>query len=1364
MQCPCGFSGADPRSSRLLSHGPLGTAGTQGVGAVRVYLFSEPRKEAKNMANEQDHVFGKLKALLQPPDLIEIQTQSFKDFLQADVSASKRQHKGLQAIFKEVFPVVSKDGRYTIDFVRYNLEKPKETAFEALRNGNTFSAPLHATFRLKDGNDIREDNVYLGEVPLMTRDGAFIINGAERVIVSQLHRSPGVCSEKTVHANGHDLYSVRIIPDHGSWIEIQFDASDVMWVYLDRRRRARKFYVTTFLRALGYGSDEDILRLYYTFHTISTSDRWSDDELTNYVLKDDLIDIDSGAVLARRYDPMTPALVDLAARAEIQLIDVVDISYDKGLLMKTLKVDPAHSEEEALKDIYHRLRPGDPVTPANARNYVRGQFFEQRRYDLGYVGRYKVNQRLKLMDKVDLKLRVLSENGIEVVEALRLLLNIATGRETVDDIDHLGNRRIRTTGELLENACRLGLARTERLIRERMSTYDSASNNGNLVPAKLVTSKSLSAVIQDFFGRSQLSQFMDMTNPLSALAHKRRLSALGPGGLSRERAGFEVRDVHPTHYGRICPIETPEGPNIGLISSLGIYAKVNQYGFIETPYRRVRDGRVTDEIVYIDADEEENHVIAQANAPLDADNRFVNPIVKVRKRGEFMTMAPDQIDLMDVSPMQVISIAAGLIPFLEHDDANRALMGANMMRQGVPLMRTERPRVGTGLEGRAASDSCVTVLAEEDGIVAYVSATEIVVSKDGKCPPRVRKGEKVAGARRYLLEKFRRSNAGTCVNQKPIVRLGQTVRKGDTLADGPATDQGELALGKNLLVAFMPWRGFNFEDAILINERCVRDDTFTSIHIKDFECGARDTKLGPEEITRDIPNAGEDALRNLGPDGVIRIGAEVKPGDILVGKITPKSETELAPEERLLRAIFGEKAADVRDTSLKVPPGTKGIIMEVRVTNADAGSALANRRAAKVAARALMDDSDDVESYLDAEAAPGNMADADARKAEDIRSRREARIIDDLTKAFCDRFLNEKLPMDILDAESGEVIIPQGRKVTKTLLGRLAEAHDHIQEVENPTYQTMIDDTLAQFASRFAELDMIGIEGLGDDAMVDEDRVVKQVRVFIAEKKNLSVGDKLAGRHGNKGVVSRILPDCDMPFLPDGRSVDIVLNPLGVPSRMNLGQLFETVLGGACSELGMHVKTPVFDGCQESEIDALLAKARKHQEECGQPGSVPWISPDGKSVLYDGLTGEPFSQRIVVGTIYMLKLHHLVTDKIHARATGPYSLVTQQPLGGKAQAGGQRMGEMEVWALEAYGVAYALQELLTVKSDDVNGRTRIYETIVKGTNTLEAGTPESFSVLRSELRGLCLDMQLLGGKEPEEASAPAAPKNPTVTL
>ncbi len=1319
------------------------------------------------------HVFGKLTAVIEPPDLIEIQTQSYKDFLQAGFQPLKREDKGLQAIFREVFPIQSYDGRYTLDFVKYDLGEPKSSAYAALADGATYSAPLHATFRLKDGDEVREDNVYMGEIPLMTPDGAFIINGAERVVVSQLHRSPGICTEKALHPNGQELYSVRIIPDRGSWIEIQFDASDTMWVYLDRRRRRRKFHVTTFLRAIGYGSDEDILKLYYTFESLPTDQPWADDVLEKYVLKDDLIDVESHAVLARRYDPITPALVEQAGRANIRAIEVVNKSFDDGVLLKTMKADATRNEEDALKDIYHRLRPGDPVTPANAKQLIKRLFFDPRRYDLGSVGRYKINQRLELTEKVTEGLRTLSESGVEVVEAVRLLLNIRSGVLYVDDIDHLGNRRIRTAGELLENQCRLGLARTERLIRERMAVFDPATGTGVLSPMRLVTSKSLSAVIQDFFGRSQLSQFMDMTNPLSGLAHKRRLSALGPGGLSRERAGFEVRDVHSSHYGRICPIETPEGPNIGLISSLGIYARINTYGFIETPYRVVKKGRVTDEVRYMSADEEERYVIAQANAVLDDKGRFTDDRVSVRTKGDFAEAAPSDIQFMDVSPMQVVSIAAGLIPFLEHDDANRALMGANMMRQGVPLMKTERPLVGTGLEGRAASDSCVTVVAEEDGIVAYVSATEIVVSADGRFNARIRKGDKVKGAQRYTLQKFRRSNAGTCFNQKPIVSVGQKVKKGEALADGPATDQGLLALGKNLLVAFMPWRGFNFEDAILINERCVANDTFTSVHIEDFEVGARDTKLGPEEITRDIPNVGEDALKNLGSDGVVRIGAEVKPGDILVGKITPKSETELAPEERLLRAIFGEKAADVRDTSLTVPSGTHGIVMDVKVTSSGEAGGLGllarSPRRADVEAEddESQNDANEIEPELNEEEQGGSDEEPsvddyldipsrsepeapDLRALEEERKRRLAELEDELTRALSNILLGEKIPLDVLDVKTGEIIIPANRKITKTLLARLASAHDHVQ-IENSPIQQKIDEILDTFKPRFAEIEekTSNTFGVDLDFPTDEGGVVKQVRVYIAEKKNLSVGDKLAGRHGNKGVISRIMPDCDMPFLPDGRSVDIVLNPLGVPSRMNLGQLFETVLGCACKELGMHATTPVFDGCSEGEVDELLAKARKHQEDT--PGQVPWISADGKTQLFDGRSGDAFDQRVVVGQIYMLKLHHLVTDKIHARATGPYSLVTQQPLGGKAQYGGQRMGEMEVWALEAYGVAYALQELLTVKSDDVTGRTRIYEAIVKGQNTLDAGMPESFSVLMSELRGLCLDMKLLGDRLKSEA-------------
>ncbi len=1282
---------------------------------------------------QKRHTFGKLKAVAQPPDLIEIQTKSYRDFLQSDIAPAQREEKGLQAVFHEIFPIESSDGKYTLDFVKYEFKEPKQTALECLAEGNgTYAAPLYATFRLKDGAEVREEDVYLGEIPLMTTDGAFVVNGAERVVVSQLHRSPGVCAERTIHTNGQPLYSVRLIPDRGTWLEIQFDTNDIMWIHMDRRRRSRKFHATTFLRAIGlgdektgFGTDEAIFKNFYEFKTIKTARPPKAAELENLIFKDDVIDVDSQAVLARRYETVTVPVLKAMSAAGFETIDTIDISFDEGLLLKTVRADPTHNEEEALKDIYHRLRPGDPATPSNAKQVINHLFFDSRRYDLGYVGRYKINQKLGLVGKVDARLRTLDESGVDVIEAIRHLLDIRCGRATVDDIDHLGSRRIRTAGELLENQCRVGLARTERLIRERYTLFDPAT--GTLQPSRLVNSKSLSAVVNDFFGRSQLSQFMDQNNPLSGLAHKRRLSALGPGGLSRERAGMDVRDVHSSHYGRICPIETPEGPNIGLISSLGIYARINSYGFIETPYRLVKNGKVTDTVEYMTADQEENYVIAQANCALNPDGSFATSTVTARYKTEFVEIESSKAQYMDVSPMQVISIAAGLIPFLEHDDANRALMGANMMRQGVPLLKTERAFVATGLEARAAQDSCVTVLAEQDGVVAYVSATEVVVTPDGKLPANRNKPGK--NMQRYMLQKFRRTNADTCFNQKPIVRVGQAVKKGDCLADGPATDQGELALGKNLLVAFMPWNGYNFEDSILVNERVVRDDIFTSIHIQDYEVTARDTKLGPEEITRDIPNVGEDALRNLGPDGVVRIGAEVRPGDILVGKVTPKGETELAPEERLLRAIFGEKAADVRDTSLKVPSGITGVVMDVKVVNA------APQEQRKSAAPIPAPDGEEL----------------DPKAAEEQRKRQIAELEDELTEKLSAHLLNEKIPLDIIDTDSGDIIIPAQKKITKTLLAKLAKAWDHYQIPESPKQQ-QIDEIVEDFRPRFAE---IADQSVGEfDDIVSEfgGGVVKQVRVFIAQKKNLSVGDKLAGRHGNKGVVARVLPSCDMPYLPDGRPVDIVLNPLGVPSRMNLGQLFETYLGSACKMLGMYAATPVFDGATEEDIDALLRQAHDKQAEI-EGEDATWINEDGKSVVYDGRTGDPFAQRVVVGQIYMLKLHHLVTDKIHARATGPYSLVTQQPLGGKAQYGGQRMGEMEVWALEAYGVSFALQELLTVKSDDVAGRTRIYESIVKGENTLEAGVPESFSVLMHELRGLCLDMKLLGD---EEEAAPAA--------
>ncbi|MBP7009060.1 MAG: DNA-directed RNA polymerase subunit beta [Kiritimatiellae bacterium] len=1238
--------------------------------------------------------FGELLDVIELPDLIEIQTRSYREFLQMDAAPNKRRPVGLQAVFKEVFPIESYDGNCTLDFVKYEITPPKQSAFESLKEGESHTAALHVTFRLKSQAEVREETVFMGEVPLITEQGTFIINGAERVIVSQLHRSPGICFEQTVHANGTLLHSFRIIPDRGSWVEVQFDTSDLLNIYLDRKKRRRKFLATTFLRALGYGTDDELLGLFYTFEKIEVA-RPKPEQLEGErrVVKADVVDADSQSILVRKFEPVTRDLLKQLQAAGIASLEAVNVSWDDGLLLKSMRKDAVTSTDDALKDIYHKLRPGDPPTTSNARQLLKRIFFDPRRYDLGRVGRYKIQQKLGLDPQNES--RVLEKE--DFVAAVKYLINLRRGDGTIDDIDHLGSRRIRTVGELVENQCRVGLARTERLVRERMTVFDQQAEK--LTPQKLINPKALAAVIRDFFGRSQLSQFMDQTNPLAELTHKRRLSALGPGGLSRERAGFEVRDVHSSHYGRICPIETPEGPNIGLISSLSMYARVNEFGFIETPYRRVVNGKVTDQVDYLTADQEENYVIAQANAPLNPDGSFAKDTVAGRWRGEFLEVEASRANYMDVSPKQVVSVAAGLIPFLEHDDANRALMGANMQRQAVPLLRTESPYVATGIEGRVARDSRVMVIASEPGKVAYVSAARILVSRDGGMPT---KKTPQSEYQSYELRKFTRSNAGTCINQRPIVKKGQRIKKGDVLADGPMTHGGELALGRNVLAAFMPWCGYNFEDAILINERLVAEDVFTSVHIEEFECGARDTKLGPEEITRDIPNVGEEALKNLGLDGVVRVGAEVKPGDILVGKITPKSETELAPEEKLLRAIFGEKAAEVRDTSLTVPSGTYGIVMDVKTTSRD----LPQRT--KMSANERRKQQKQMLEEFD---------------------KHEAEITENLTDALSNILLGEKIPLDVVNGETGEIIIPANRKITKTLLRKLAAAYDVIAIDPSPIQQK-ISNIIGEYSSKFAQLKddrenmALRLES-GEDA---ETGIIKQVKVFIASKKKLSVGDKMSGRHGNKGVVARILPEEDMPFLPDGTPVDIVLNPLGVPSRMNVGQVLETHLGIACKILGLHAASPVFDGCPESKIWELMKQAN--------------LPDDGKTVLYDGRTGEPFDQRVVVGVIYMLKLHHLVSDKIHARAVGPYSLVTQQPLGGKAQYGGQRFGEMEVWAMEAYGAAYALQELLTVKSDDVAGRTRIYESIVKGTNTLEAGVPESFNVLMKEIQSLALDIRV----------------------
>ena len=1236
--------------------------------------------------------FGQLSDVVELPDLIEIQTRSYLDFLQMDAPPNRRKAVGLQAVFKEVFPIESYDGHCTLDFVKYEVTPPKQSAFESLKEGESHTAALHVTFRLKTQAEVREETVFMGEVPLITEQGTFIINGAERVIVSQLHRSPGICFEQSVHANGTLLHSFRIIPDRGSWVEVQFDTSDLLNIYLDRKKRRRKFLATTFLRALGYGSDDELLGLFYKFEKLDVA-KPKPEQLENRVVKADVVDADSQSVLVKKFEPVTKELLKQLQAAGIGSLEVVDVAWDEGLLLKSVRKDVAATADDALKDIYHKLRPGDPPTTSNARQLLKRIFFDPRRYDLGRVGRYKIQQKLGLDPKNES--RVLEKE--DFVAAVKYLINLRRGEGTIDDIDHLGSRRIRTVGELVENQCRVGLARTERLVRERMTVFDQQAEK--LTPQKLINPKALAAVIRDFFGRSQLSQFMDQTNPLAELTHKRRLSALGPGGLSRERAGFEVRDVHSSHYGRICPVETPEGPNIGLISSLSMYARVNEFGFIETPYRRVVNGKVVETVDYLTADQEENYVIAQANAPLNADGSFAKDTVAGRYRGEFLEVEASRCNYMDVSPKQVVSVAAGLIPFLEHDDANRALMGANMQRQAVPLLRTEAPYVATGIEGRVARDSRVMVIAREAGKVAYVAADRVIVSKDGVAPTKKTPAEDYQS---YELRKFTRSNAGTCINQHPIVKKGQKIKKGDVLADGPLTDGGELAIGRNVLAAFMPWCGYNFEDAILINERLVAEDVFTSVHIEEFECGARDTKLGPEEITRDIPNVGEEALKNLGMDGVVRIGAEVKPGDILVGKITPKSETELAPEEKLLRAIFGEKAAEVRDTSLTVPSGTYGIVMDVKTTSRD----LPQRT--KMSANERRKQQKQMLEEFD---------------------KREAEITENLTDALSNILLGEKIPLDVVNGETGEIIIPANRKITKTLLRKLAAAYDVIAIDPSPIQQK-ISNIIGEYSSKFAQLKddrenmALRLES-GEEA---EAGIIKQVKVYIASKKKLSVGDKMSGRHGNKGVVARILPEEDMPFMPDGTPVDIVLNPLGVPSRMNVGQVLETHLGIACRILGLHAATPVFDGCPEAKIWELMKKAN--------------LPDDGKTTLYDGRTGEPFDQRVVVGVIYMLKLHHLVSDKIHARAVGPYSLVTQQPLGGKAQYGGQRFGEMEVWAMEAYGAAYALQELLTVKSDDVAGRTRIYESIVKGTNSLEAGVPESFNVLMKEIQSLALDIRV----------------------
>lgn len=1245
--------------------------------------------------------FKESKEIIDLPNLIEIQIKSFNQFLQIDKYPEERDNIGLQEVYNEIFPIKSYDEKTIIEFLSYSLGVPKYPPDECIRRGISYNVTLKVKFRLTDETGIKEEEVYMGTIPIMTDKGTFIINGAERVVVSQLHRSPGICFEQERHPRGNILYSFRIIPYRGSWLEGAFDTNDMIHIYIDRKKRRRKILATTFIRSLGYSTNADIIEEFFSTRKMKIKSEKDFEKLVGKILAEDVLDEESGLIFGKAGEKLTTAMLKRMADSDISMVRIAEDADETSPIIKMLAKDPTDSYETALKDFYRKIRPGEPATLSNARSAMMRLFFDPKRYNLGRVGRYKLNSKLgcEVNDEV---LEVVTLSKDDVINAVKYLIRLRSGDENayIDDIDHLGNRRVRSVGELIQNQCRIGLARMEKIIRERMNLFDFTSDT--LTPGKIVSAKGLSGVLKDFFGRSQLSQFMDQTNPVAELTHKRRLSSLGPGGLNRDRAGFEVRDVHTSHYGRICPIETPEGPNIGLITSLSSFAKINEFGFIETPYRIVRDGVVTEEIEYMTADQEENCVIAQASVSLDEFNMFEDEICWARYRGEPLEIESSRVTHMDVSPKQLVSIVTGLIPFLEHDDANRALMGSNMQRQGVPLLAPEAPIVGTGLEARAARDSGAVVIAEEDGTVQYVDGNKIVIA------PKKNPMEK----KTYLLKKFMRSNSGSCINQKPLCKVGEKIKSGDVIADGPATDNGEIALGRNVLVAFMPWMGYNYEDAIIISEKLLREDAYTSIYVEEFELTARDTKLGKEEITRDIPNVSEDALINLGDDGIIRIGAEVKPGDILVGKITPKSETELAPEERLLRAIFGEKAADVKDASLVVPPGTEGVVMDVKVFSRRDRLSKTDEELVEEASRLK----DLQREYK--------------QKRSELKMERHERLGALL--------LNDKAPGTIVHRKTAEIVLEEGVLLTQDVIETFEDYNvDDLIMPENQVYQTL-KQVLHDYDVKLQTLEThfkTQLEHLKKGDTDLEAGVIRQVKVYVASKRKLQVGDKMAGRHGNKGVVSNIVPEADMPFLESGQTVEMILNPLGVPSRMNMGQLFETHLGFAAKLKGIKIKTPVFEGFPEEEIWKMM-------KEQGLP-------ENGKFFLQDGRTGNRFDNTVVVGYIYMLKLSHLVADKIHARAVGPYSLVTQQPLGGKAQMGGQRFGEMEVWAAEAYGAAHLLQELLTVKSDDVTGRTRIYESIVKGENVLRSGTPESFNVLIKEMQGLCLDVRTESVEESE---------------
>ena len=1245
------------------------------------------------------HTYASIDDAIEMPNFLEVQLKSYNDFLQQGIAPAKRDKSGLHQIFQDIFPVTDIHENFSLEYVNYHLGPTRYSIDECRERNMTFAAPLKVTMRLicrqgegeeKEIKDIIEQDVYLGELPLVTEWGTFIVNGAERVIVSQLHRSPGVFFDEEIHPNGKQLFSARVIPYRGSWVEFALDINDIMYVYLDSKR---KLPVTTLFRALGYSTDEDLVNLFYSPQKLSLSGKSLPDYEGSF-LAEGIIDKETGEIVFPAGEPMTEKVVEKLLDVGTKSVKIVPHDEEKEayVILNTLRKDPSSSREEALVKIYTLLRPGEPPTLEMAESLLEKMLFNNKRYDLGEVGRYMINQRLGL----DIPLEKTVFDHKDLIAITKYLIGLRNDQGFTDDIDHLGNRRARTVGELLANLFSVGLSRVARTIRERLSLKDQ----DNVTPQLLVNARTVSSVIDTFFGSSQLSQFMDQTNPLSELTHKRRLSALGPGGLTRERAGFEVRDVHHTHYGRMCPIETPEGPNIGLITSMATFARINRYGFLETPYRRVEKGRVTDEVVYLSADEEDRYLIAQANEPLDNRGKFVQETLMARRRSDYPIIKREEVQFMDVSPRQIVSVAASLIPFLDHDDANRALMGSNMQRQAVPLLRTEAPVVGTGMERKAAVDSGAVVRARESGTVVYVDANRVII----RPKKRDRAGhlgyvEDVE----YQLTKNRRSNQDTCISYRPVISLGDEVKEGDTLADGPAVDRGELALGNNALVAFMPWRGYNYEDAIILSERLVRADIFTSIHIEEYELQVRDTKRGSEEITREIPNVSEEALLNLDELGIIRVGAEVEAGDILVGKVTPKGETELSPEERLLRAIFGEKAGDVKDASLKAPPGMKGVVVKTRVFSRKERTEDAKKQE-KVEIAAIR------KKY--------------SRKIIDITNLRNQKI-GELLDGKTSRMIRNKL--------DDSVMVRSGHKFKADAFEGFdfddAVAADGFcsDDTTNKHVAAVIQEAGELLQEKQAEME-VEIDKVQRGAELPPG--VKQlVKVTIAIRRKISVGDKMAGRHGNKGVVSKIVPVEDMPYMDDGTTIDVVLNPLGVPSRMNVGQIMETHMGWAAKRLGEHIATPVFDGAKVSDIKAKL-------EAAGLPKS-------GKVTLYDGYSGNAFDNPITVGYIYMLKLSHLVDDKIHARSIGPYSLVTQQPLGGKAQFGGQRFGEMEVWALEAYGAAYTLQEMLTVKSDDVTGRSRVYEAIVKGENPPEPGYPEAFNVLIKELQALGLDVKLI---------------------